>query len=783
LTTYTDDTGVLTAVTPNKMYPFRLEPYRPAEIHSALTRSYNVKTFTWPASYAFGAVLGTLQFPIDLAVFPFIQDKLSYYRYMRAGVRVKLVINSTKFQYGALLVSHCPFKDISDDSRFSNIYTMANCNPVVMSVQTGATVEFDIKWNGATEMYPISAGTSQIGEVMIRVLHPLASTSGDAPADVTVQAFASFINPEVSGFDPDSIVSTAGLEMARRLLKQYKVEATSNAQSAPEPKKKGRSNNAEAKEKSELGILSGISEGVRTIAPIVGMADPEFAPIAMIAGQVAGALTPIFKSLGMNKPSTLRAQQWTMDNYTADMFYGKGLDAAPKLALNPEAEVAVTPGLAGDSTPQPDVLDLCRKPSLRAVYTMTNAANPINVPIVIPLHPAECPALLSDCLAPTNVAYWSSMFKYWRGSLKLMFLFNCSSFMTCRVRIVHNLAQSTVAVPTNLLGDAVSKVVDITGDTTVEMTIPFIYPSLMVETQQMGTNLPQGVQQMGYLQMSLVTPIMSNEPTNDPPLYVSMWVAAGEDFQLAEFTGPHDFQYVLTYPPSVLSQHEAKKAQKLLRTKSASSTVTQCDIGSAFKKTFPGLIPMKFSLVSGVASAEDETNLVTIGHRYYKRLPQIPVNAVRTVNPHVQEGTNDTLVWLVSPFQFWRGAIRLAMLPPTFTYWTRSDNLSFHPQAGGMVCSSATAPVHRGELPYFARDRCFETTFSMGVNEYPAIEYEGAVEQQTYYAMGDDFSVGCYIGPHIVKPSPAFYKRPQKDYGIDMVDLLVAKYRREKSKA
>lgn len=734
------------------------DPYLKGELTAALTRSYQIDQFSWATTDTQGTLKTSYVFPYVLMQLPFLADKLKYYAYFRSKIRITFRINTTKFEYGTLLISRLPFYDHTNANawRHSNLFQAAQNRPILLSAQQGSTVSLEMDWINPKQYQLMSSPLPEIGTVFVHVLHPLTSVSTEPPPSISVTVFAQFVDPEVAGFAPDAAPPTPMLRKAliaynaaqeplfkKRLKRTQSITSTDgDAQSS---KKGGRTVAAEAQEKSEKGVLTGVSEAVMTIAPMLS-AVPVIGEFAAPAAMAAAALHPILSMLGLNKPMDVAVNQVVFPRGDPGLSYGKGLDQLHKLSLDPKYTVSTTTGLCGTDNPQPSVKEIIMTPSLLASNSFNNTTS-VGAEIVrIPVHANYSPFVVvsgDNWYLQPYVSWYAQFFKFWRGSLKYLIRFNTSSFVTTRVRISH-LVETITSSYASVSGDLVSKVVDINGDTEVALTVPYINPNGYVPCL-LPDNVTNFVNNTGCLTLSLVDPITSTMTTNNPVIYYDIWVAAGPDFQYLK----HMASAMITSQIH-LSNPSSEVKLKLRKTNAASSDdgYAQCDINKTFSVEFPGLVPAHYIHEKGLWSGEDPGALNTLLHRYAAKLPQ-PGTGTTIYYPWINacylqsSGVDlDNHFLLGCPFLFWRGAARTFSFLDEVEYVTYSTSTTTDQYADGVqVGGDATMPIYF-EAPYMENRLFMEMTPTIDTNYANSTLVNRASTKPLLYSMGDDFSVG-----------------------------------------
>lgn len=759
----------------------KLDPYPSAEIMTAITRSYQIHQFQWTPTDNEGADLYTGEFPQDLFTVPFLADKLKYYSLFRSGVKITLRFNTTKFQYGALIASWVPFYDVtsvtplSAADKFRDIYAMSQCNSVLISAQQGQSVEIVIPWVNPHQWGSLEAVLSIIGTLKIKVLHPLTSVGANGPGYVYVSVFANFHNPEIAGFSPDiSPPSAVTIRQARAKLRSQREAAQAQSGSlqkhtAISKSEGGKPVSKEAEQKSSQGIISGsITEATKTIAPIIGSLLPEAAPVVEAVGGIASMLSPIFSLLGLSKPTSEAAFVKMLQRVEPGLIHGRGLDEPIRLSLDPKNMIATTPGILGDHNPQPSLLSIMMKPSLVLNTSFTSATTTDNL-----LFELFCAPMGAKVASNVNgsgedqwqlsyAAYYSQFAKYWRGSVRFQLRFVTSSFITARVRISHvnEALSSAISV---VSGDLVSRVVDIVGDTTVEVLVPYLTYEYYVPCRHPSDYVP--FDDVGQLQVHLVNPVTTSDDSVSPTIYCSVWQSVGPDFRLMGYRDQLRPETNLYKRPAVVPP----KSKARVKTTTA-EFITQCDMISEFKtKKFHGLQPASYMPEAALVNGEDFGTLQNLLHRYGLKTTSTspPISGVSfPILPVWDDNIRvDQHAALVAPFQFMRGAGRMYVVPEIDTVFLPGDTPyslgTNSPLEAGVAFFGSNSCIH-AEVPWYDFRAFIETNPVMDASRFDNVLFDSSVVDPTViYAVGDDFSVGsllCVPAQYIIPPGPVVSK-------------------------
>lgn len=164
-------------------------PYPDMTPKQIMGRQYQVISF--PVDSTFTSQV--LKFPRDLAAFKAIECGCASFKYLRAGVRLTIRIQSTISQSGLMSVSWLPM----EGPPLVDPYQATGNNSVLLNYSTQDSVQMDIPW-----LNPLSWGrTDEDASICTVYFHPIVPLRAPATSEdsITVVVFAQYINPELTG--------------------------------------------------------------------------------------------------------------------------------------------------------------------------------------------------------------------------------------------------------------------------------------------------------------------------------------------------------------------------------------------------------------------------------------------------------------------------------------------------------------------------------------------------------------------------------------------------------
>jgi len=252
----------------------------------------------------------------------------------------------------------------------------------------------------------------------------------------------------------------------------------------------------------------------------------------------------------------------------------------------------------------------------------------------------------------------------------------------------------------------------------------------------LAPNAADTVTGVPMIKMYLENPVVSPDTSANPVIYYSVWVAAGDDFRLmCPERVMANANYTWTHPFS-----------KYLRLNA------QCDVGAEFKKPFPGIVPARYTLETGVVSGEDFGRVTDMAKRFASRTTLPTASTQSYVGPSFRGTTAfDTYRVWIAPFQFIRGGTRISVKTASNILVRGTSNGAIdHPDNGHVYSAPTMSKCALVETPWYD-SRIFIEVFpnqdTTVVNNIYINDVSGVLFQ---YAASDDVSVGCLAPPPMV---------------------------------
>ena len=628
---------------------FNLETFDLSEI---LNREYPINTFGWQTNQARNFTIGTQDFPGVLFTQQFISDKIKNFRGFRGGIRVTARVTSANVNYGAIMMAYVPnpTADAYYGGRVADLDHLSGFPHVILSAAQSNTAVLDIPFIYNQRFIDLRNYTSSsMGRVIYRVLNPLTNVFGDV-TDVEIFTTAQFVEAEVMvPFSPQSNPQRAK-QAAVASVKSRKVTRP----------------NSEAFKKSSQGVISGALESMDDIVGSLSSI-PFVAPLAGLYDAFSKPTQSLLKIAGLDKPTSLARTDIVKYNPYSDIANARGIDTSSKLAVDPENGITTQPIVGGVSHDEMDLTYIAGTPVYMETQQFT-AADAIGFQR----------QLFTTDLKSVEWSYphfLVGLAQWWSGSPKIKIYIMASNFHSVRIAFYYSNANTSWQ-------NCYHRIVDIQGDTEVEMTLPYVHSYAAAGSMVEPMKLYAVLLSYSQAQPALVTPV-----------YMNVYFAMASDFRLY---GPTSSMVNSTFIP-------------------------QSNPRLDFQRDFDGIHPS----VTGYAQrnmicGEEVTSYRDLVHRYTTIRRVTEDNETSRYEGRGNAGNTGFvgLEKLGLIFRFHRGSCRFKMIQRD--NWYRSV---LHYQVGspnlfeGTTFSSMMNPVLEYELPYYS-NLCAELSPFSSYNKF-----------------------------------------------------------------
>lgn len=404
---------------------------------------------------------------------PTTRAKLRNFAYLRADIRLKLVISCSQFEFGTVMAGYVPMPEsntvanwyVSTASaayRFQKLqYLSQHTGTALMRLHDNKPIElvipyisyapifrlFNIQSTAAIANYE---DTDQFGALVIMTLNRVLSVNSTAPTAVSLNVYAHFENIDVGiTTGTHSIITTESAN-------EYRTGPIEKVTSA-------------------MADASKILADIPIIAPYARASGTVFKALSMLASLYGFSVPAVLPSL--NRPSHMRPDAFSNSVTSIGYFTGK------KMSLDPQQEITVDPRIVGVEEDELSISAIASKWGLLDSFTWDVTSTPMSTVLwkanVTPSVNFVGPiALTRAFIQPTPLAYAAKPFARWHGSISYKFVINKSFFHKGKIAVIMdpNAIQNALISSVLHLNKQYMLVVDIQETDTFEICVPFSFP-------------------------------------------------------------------------------------------------------------------------------------------------------------------------------------------------------------------------------------------------------------------------------------------------------------------
>lgn len=474
-------------------------------------------------------------------------QKLNNFKYFKANIRVKFVLNANPFTAGRFYITYSPYEDQVTDSRKCINSSRAGVTAypgVEMDLQLDNSVEIDIPFASYREAYDLTENPEDYVKLYLFAITPLLGPSEGTTTRVDVSVFAWFtdIDLVIPTFDdiPGVTTSTIVKSVSPRspeIVEPKKLRLARQLQDLEKSNSQGYKNvmsylNSLLGNKRDVEMQVNAENKPRNKGPIQELASNISATAASVEripviGEVAKPVTTIVKwfsdfvgnvasIFGWSRP-TNQDQACALVNLPGYGYaHFKGIDMGVPLALSSENELEQPIDVFPSGLDEMDLSYVCANPGIRAVV-IWKTSDLVNVPIssspgtdgagwnegvmpvgIGPFHYQSTPigstgnnAYVTDTVP---CEYVSQLFTWWRATMCFKISVVKTAFHTGRLEILFNPGPYATTTSTSLwpnITTLTSKdtsnnyryILDLTNDTEVTIRIPFVSHKMFMKTR------------------------------------------------------------------------------------------------------------------------------------------------------------------------------------------------------------------------------------------------------------------------------------------------------------
>lgn len=725
---------------------------------------------TWGTANASASQLITLSVPDVLGTFTTIHKQLlQTYAFMKLSLRFRVVVNTTKFHCGKLIVLYDPVSTFGTGlDREPNNVAATGYPHVIIDAGDSNSAELDVPFENIVSF--LTTNTLEVsppmGSIIVQVFNPLqTSTAGTDPVNVNVFVSAAEIQLHMP-MRPHVAQFSAPPALARSLTMNINF-------------------------KDIMGTVKGAANTVTG-----AVADVK-------SGNIGGLIRKGLDFFSLDRPANADSRQNNCLATISPPAHMLGLDQAVRLGATQDGSYVETDFSTAPSSDMA-IYNIIRRPMLFAQrFWSIDDTIDSNI-FTFPVTPGLCS---SDTILPdeieemsnTFLSYFATMFEYWRGSIDFTLDFSATQFHSGRLMIAFE--PNAATTPLTGVGETCTDfsnnphlIFDLRENKKVTFKVPFVsstprkvcVPHMWtLPSQWAPAQVPDNLL-LGYIRILVLSPLVvaENLPTS---IYYNAYISAGEDFR---FYGPR-----------------IRNSTRFLEDQDATGPGLKMNVGDIVTRDIeqaPSIVKGR-SLISSpeyfgevindvrdlcrrycryrtsiTMTADPNRTGVVIGTSNFGAHPDLYYAANFFTNFPVSSHSFATLISRL--YCFYTGSIRYKFIPITdrtknlqlvATYAFNSagktpadaDNLYGYPQ---YITNSSQDSSLELELPFYTSFTQLLTQFDAAATAYPpgiytpgyvqleASSYSGSfadnlVNITVYHAIGDDFAFRMLVAPPITQ--------------------------------
>jgi hypothetical protein len=602
-------------------------------VKNFLERPINLRNFEWKASDAQFKVIQTFDFPDDFLTLPLYQEKFDGFYGLRADIKFRLQVNAQPFQAGRLMIVWIPYFNYKGDygSHYlegtkATMVAASGCPRVDLDISLSTEAELCIPYCSPHSHFNLATGEGSWGRLAILVYSTLNDLVSAGHVDCTA-----WINLE----NIDLAFPTGAPLITKQLVPSASGTVRADAQVGSEERKMEQ-------HRSIAQDISTLSQFLKNI-PSVPMLSEIIQPVTWACDGTAAFL----KFFGYSKLQSTNVPEFVKPSATHFMANYDGVDMSHCLGLASDNAIELMPDMVGNDVDEMALHHSLATPCFFDSFKWqgSDVANKaLYTQVINPAYFYQIETSTKTVI-PTHLAYTSSPFQYWRGSMDITFKFVKTKFHSGRVRIYFQ--PGTVWTSTgNLRRDYnYSQVVDIRSQTDVVFRVPYVATHPWLTVGELATaEANNRFSTTGVVVIEVLNELVGNSSVS-ADIDVLMEVSAGPDFELA---GPSNCQLIPflvstapTPPPTTTTVASARPKRSILE------RIAQAQVGQAepqeeqqadINKDQIGNSPETPQWINSLCTVgEKVTSIRQLIKRSHKvdHLKQTSAIAMVTVNPYV----------------------------------------------------------------------------------------------------------------------------------------------------
>jgi len=452
-------------------------------IKNFLKRPIRLSTFPWSDGDARAKLLAQFDFPSSLFTKRMINQKLEGFTFFRGSQVFKIQVNATPFMQGRLLAVFVPYGTYQQrlNTSLQHLGGITGYPHIDLDLSQGQTMSLKVPFVSPLTHLNLVRGFGTVGKLQIYVYGKLSSAETTS-VNVTTWAWFEDVDLEVpTGLPVSPLWGAVTLQAGE-------------------------------------GGASDVAE-INAKIPI------NWEAIANLAS-------------GLDKPTNTQTAMMMAPSLGRSLANANSVDNSKTFSMAPVAYVKNFDGKFGSTQDEMKLNYVVQTPTFMDSFDWAVGQKEGTVLIQIPTHPMYCtPAGFKGGWNPTTLAYTTSAFKYYTGSLVYSFKFIKTNFHSGRLRVLFapgllQLRQANTFDPNKCY----SVVFDMRDKSEFELRIPYVNHAPWTRVYRDGASAWQdyrkSTEPTGWVEIQVLNELKAPGITANT-IQCNIEVRGGDDFRLA----------------------------------------------------------------------------------------------------------------------------------------------------------------------------------------------------------------------------------------------------------
>lgn len=594
----------------------------------------------------------------------------------------------------------------------ADVTYLTGCPHILVNISRETSAELILPYVGETPYIPLYDTDHYAQQAGVVIFMPISrAVNGEGDAKFTTALYFAMDDVELMGMQP--IPAAAQASMAIGTV-------------------------GEAVKKAKL-----VSSGTGKISEWFNKMSPT--PLTQTAGWITGGISKIADMMGWSKPWDLKALKSYINLPAKDLFQGDGLFTGVKFTMNSDS--GLTSCQMGPT--EEDEMSIAYFVHRSEIFDKFNISTTTTVDTRLyntPTLPGDFYKVQTvpdggdtlEYTAVTHLNYLSSLFTFYRGSIKMKLVPVVTRFHSARLRVVVSMRPATQTQIRDNMSYTYTAIVDLDDPDTWEFVIPYLSQNPWRDINSHDENVAEV---SIFLENQLVAPTNVAQEVE-----VFVGVRGGDDFEVAGPTMHNLATFVNTNPNTgrEIATAESDPSFSLAPIMGSSDNASQLAVGDPVRCLRP--LTRRFMLAAN------------IGAQQYFIVVNTPFGKLPTVSYDM-----DFVTAVSACYAFFRGGTRIyaqndlgayAMFHPKFTANIALTNgIAIEgPNITTQMLPISVNESTKVELPYYSpnyQTNHWKTWQNKGIQTSAvAVYYRQTPTQNTFVlrAAADDFSTGFLIG-------------------------------------